>query len=210
MGRKSLKEVRQKEIIEAFYNVAQQEGLENASLAKVGKEMGVNTSLILHYFNSKDDLILGLINYILERYRSIYLSSTAGHKDESRLIRLVDNLFSREWNELIDDSVFYSCFALIFRDGRVKAAYRELHENLRIMLAEVIEDAKNNGEVDITDSKKTADLIFIMVEGAYYYLSLYNIDTEYFEKLDEYKHAALSLLNMNNKNSVDRPNAPSF
>ncbi|MDY7395147.1 TetR family transcriptional regulator [Aureibaculum sp. 2210JD6-5] len=199
MGRKSLKNIRQKEIIEAFYKVAQKEGLENASLAKVAKEMGVNTSLVLHYFNSKDDLIFGLINYILERYRQIYLSASSILEGESHIVRLVDNLFSREWNELIDDSVFYSSFALIFRNDKIKTAYRELHENLRLLLSEVIEEAKNNGEVDIEDSKKTADLIFIIVEGAYYYLSLFDLDEVYMEKLNEYKHTALDLLKLTKK-----------
>ena len=67
MGRKSLKNTRQKEIIEAFYTVAKQEGLENTSFAKVAKLMGINTSLILHYFESKETLLFGLINYILDK-----------------------------------------------------------------------------------------------------------------------------------------------
>lgn len=196
MGRQSLKKVRQKEIIESFYIVAQEEGLENASLAKVAKEMGVNTSLVLHYFNSKDDLIFGLINYILERYRNIYLRASSPQKEGSHLVGLIDNLFSRAWNDLIDDSVFYSSFALIFRDKKIKAAYRELHENLRSLLCEVIEEAKKNGEVTLDNPKKTADLIFILVEGAYYYLSLFDVDEEYFEKLKDYKIAALNLLQL--------------
>ncbi|QTD37293.1 TetR family transcriptional regulator [Polaribacter batillariae] len=203
MGRKSLKNVRQKEIIESFYTVAQREGLENASLAKVAKEMGVNTSLVLHYFNSKDDLIFELINYILKRYRQIYLSaSSTNNKGEPQILRLVDNLFSREWNALIDDSVFYSSFALIFRNKKIKTAYRKLHDNLRLLLSEVIEDAKKNGEIDVDDPKKTADLIFIIVEGAYYYLSLYDLDEDYIEKLNEYKHTALNLLQFTKKKQL--------
>jgi hypothetical protein len=63
-----------------------------------------------------------------------------------------------------------------------------------MLLAEAIEEAKSKGEVGIVDSKKTADLIFIFVEGAYYYLSLYDDDEQYFKKLDAYKQAALDLL----------------
>lgn len=199
MGRKSLKEVRQKEIIGAFYKVAQREGLENASLAKVAHEMGVNTSLVLHYFDSKDDLIFGLISYILERYRSIYISVNDEQGSGSKLMRLIDNLFSREWNELVDDGVFYSSFALIFRNQKIKHAFRDLHENLRLLLAEAIEEARVNGEITITDAKKTADLIFVFVEGAYYYLSLYETDDVYFDKLAEYKKGAIALLNLNKK-----------
>jgi AcrR family transcriptional regulator len=201
MGRKSLKEVRQKEIIIAFYKVARKEGLENTSLAKVALEMGVNTSLVLHYFISKDELIFGLINYILEQYRSLYIHINEKQKSGSKLMRIIDNIFSREWNELIDDGVFYSSFALVFRNQQIKSAFRDLHENLRLLLAEAIEEAKNNGEVDVKDAKETADLIFIFVEGAYYYLSLYEPDKVYFKKLGEYKKAALTLLNLNNNHT---------
>jgi AcrR family transcriptional regulator len=194
MGRKSLKKERQSEIIEAFYKVAQKEGLENVSLAKVATEMDVNTSLVLHYFKSKDELLFGLINFILERYKKLYTSEYNKERSGSPLVSIINNLFSREWNELVDDGVFYSCFALIFRDDRIKDAYRSLHENLRMLLAEAIEEAKSKGEVGIVDSKKTADLIFIFVEGAYYYLSLYDDDEQYFKKLDAYKQAALDLL----------------
>ena len=72
MGRKSLKPIRQKAIIKAFYKVARKEGLENASIAKVASVLDVNPSLVIHYFETKQDLIHGLIEYILERYRLIY------------------------------------------------------------------------------------------------------------------------------------------
>jgi AcrR family transcriptional regulator len=194
MGRKSLKKERQSEIIKAFYSVAQREGLENASLAKVATEMAVNTSLVLHYFKSKDELLFGLINFILERYKKLYTSEYNKERKGSRLESIINNLFSREWNELVDDGVFYSCFALIFRDEKIKLAYKELHDYLRLLLAEVIEEAKNNGEVNIDNPKETADLIFVIVDGAYYYLSLFEPNDEETIKLERYKQAAFNIL----------------
>ena len=119
MGRKSLKKERQKEIIKSFYEVAKQEGLENTSVAKVAKHMGINTSLILHYFESKNELMFGLINYILDSYKSIYTTNNI-ESNEIKLKKTIDNLFSRDWNNLIDDGVFYSCYTLIFRDKNIK------------------------------------------------------------------------------------------
>ncbi len=50
MGRKSIKESRQKEIIEAFYTIAKKEGLENASIVKTAALININPSLVIHYF----------------------------------------------------------------------------------------------------------------------------------------------------------------
>ena len=51
----------------------------------------LNTSLILHYFNSKEDMIFGLINYILERYKSIYFIEE-NENVEVKLKSTIDNL----------------------------------------------------------------------------------------------------------------------
>jgi len=199
MGRKSLKDIRQKEIIEAFYNVAVIEGLENASISKVAKEMGANPSLILHYFNSKEDLIFGLINFILERYKSIFTTADSDKDPKKKLIHIINNLFSREWNTYIDDGVFYSCYALIFRNDKIKEAFKDVHLYLRQQLDQRILEAKNQNVIDIESPEETAELIFVIVEGAYYYLSFYYDKDNYQEKLQLYREAAFDLLNMDSE-----------
>src|SRR5688500_19901222 len=96
MGRKSLKPARQKEMIKAFYKVAKKEGLENASIAKVALVLDVNPSLVIHYFKSKQDLIHGLIEYILQRYKQIYNPENGTSDPRGRLEKIIRNLFSRK------------------------------------------------------------------------------------------------------------------
>jgi len=197
MGRKSLKDIRQKEIIESFYNVSVKVGLENASISKVAKEMGANPSLILHYFNSKEELIFGLINFILERYKSIYTSANESHDPGKRLRHIIDNLFSREWNNYIDDGVFYSCYALIFRNENIKEAFKDVHEYLRQQLLQELIKAKESKIITIESPEDATEMIFVMVEGAYYYLSFYYNKGDYQHKLDLYKKVAYDVLKIN-------------
>jgi AcrR family transcriptional regulator len=194
MGRKSLKPIRQKGIIKAFYQVARREGLENASIAKVALVLDVNPSLVIHYFKSKQDLIHGLIEYILERYRLIYNPENGTANPRERLEKIIRNLFSRKWDKLFDDGVFYSSFSLIFRDKKVKAHYKNLHDHLRQMLTDTLRDAKENGVIDVDDVEKTSDVIFILVEGAYYYLSMVSDKPEYARRIEHYQKIVLSML----------------
>ena len=195
MGRKSLKKVRQKEIIKNFYAVAKIEGLENTSIAKVAKEMGINTSLILHYFESKEELIFGLIEYILDNYKSIYVTNI-NDSSKMKLIKTIDNLFSRDWNDFVDDGVFYSCYTLIFRDEKIKVAFKNLHDSLRLFLENIIVEAKKDHIITVSNPKKTAEIIFVLVEGAYYYLSLFDVtDPEYANNVAFYKKTAMGMLN---------------
>jgi AcrR family transcriptional regulator len=196
MGRKSLKPLRQKAIIKAFYKVARKEGLENASIAKVAAVLEVNPSLVIHYFSSKQDLIHGLIEYILERYRLLYNPEVDTHNPRMRLIKIIRNLFSRKWNKLFDDGVFYSSFALIFRDRTVKEHYKNLHDHLRTLLKEALSEAKAHGVINVDDVERTADLIFIFVEGAYYYLSMVSDKNEYKARIEHYENTVLSMLKL--------------
>jgi AcrR family transcriptional regulator len=196
MGRKNLIQIRQKGIILAFYKVARKQGLENASIAKVADAMQVNPSLIMHYFKTKQDLIHGLIEYILERYRLIYTPLQEISDPQERLEQIIENLFSRKWDKLFDDSVFYSSFSLIFRDKKIKKHYKLLHDNLRQMLTETLKQCNHIGSIEVENVEKTADLIFVFVEGAYYYLSMVSNKEEYDQKMSYYKETVLNMLSL--------------
>jgi AcrR family transcriptional regulator len=197
MGRKSLKTPRQKEIIKAFYKLAKKEGLENASIAKTAALLDMNPSLVLHYFQTKESLVYGLIEYILDKYLLIYKIPTEDATDPKKaLLKVIDNIFSAKWNTLFDDSVSYSCYALAFRDKTIKEKYKRLLDTLRQNLQQLIMDCKAQGIASVKDPALTADLIFVLVDGAYYYLCLVSDKEEYRQKLELYKKQAISLLNL--------------
>lgn len=194
MGRKSLKGTRQLEIIKVFYKVAKKEGYENTSIAKIAKVMDINPSLIIHYFETKEDLTYGLIDYILERYLLIY---TIKHKDGVTLAdlqRTIEMLFSKKWNLLFDDGLFYTFYALAFREKRIKEKYKTILDSLRHALAALIVQCNEKKLTDVKDPQTTADLIFVLVDGAYFYLSLESDNKAYTERLEYYKNKAFQIL----------------
>ncbi len=202
MGRKSLKEDRQKEIIEAFYRVAQQEGVENTSFAKIAKELDITPSLLVHYFHTKEELLLGLIDFIVDRYQHIYqLEARKNISALEHLLFIIDNIFSRKWNELIDDGVFYSCFAFVFRDQRVRRRFKDMTLLLRKWLANAIQACVDEQQLEVVDVNQTADLIFVISDGAYYLLSMIDDPVEYEERLAGYRQQALNLLNLQSETS---------
>jgi AcrR family transcriptional regulator len=194
MGRKSLKEERQQEIIKVFYKVAKKEGYENTSIAKIAKVMDINPSLIIHYFETKEDLTHALIDHILERYLLIYTIKHKGGVMLSDLQQTIEMLFSKKWNLLFDDGLFYTFYALAFRDKRIKAKYKTILDSLRFALAAMIEQCNKKDLIKVIDPQNTADLIFVLVDGAYFYLSLENDKKAYNERLDYYKDKAYQVL----------------
>jgi len=196
MGRKSLKETRQQEIVKIFYKVAKKEGYENTSIAKIAKVMDINPSLIIHYFETKEDLTYALIDYILERYLLIYTIKHKGCMTLEDLQRTVEMLFSKKWNLLFDDGLFYTFYALAFREKKIKVKYKTILDSLRSALAGMIESCNEKKLIQVENPQVTADLIFILVDGAYFYLSLEDDKKAYGDRLDYYQAMAFKILGM--------------
>lgn len=200
MGRNSIKDIRQKEIVEVFYKVAKKEGLENTSIAKIAKVMDVNPSLIVHYFNTKEELTYALVDYILDKYLLIYKvgQRSPGVHLPKALVNLIDNLFSKKWNKLFDDGLFYSCYALTFRDKRIKDMYHNLSNILRERLADFLTVCVREKVIKLKDPQLTAELLFVFIDGAYYYLSQLADKSVYEIKMNNYKKEAYRLLGVRN------------
>jgi Transcriptional regulator len=195
MGRKSLKETRQQEIVEMFYKVAKKEGLENTSIAKIAKVMDINPSLIIHYFKTKDELTYALIDYILENYLLIYkISKNTEIAPSKALVSVIEDIFSRKWNKLFDDGLFYSCYALSFREPKVRKMYRALTDSLREKLSILILRCQEANLIQVDEPRLIADLIFALVDGAYFYLSLAENNKAFETRISFYKSEAYKLL----------------
>ncbi|WP_149241832.1 TetR family transcriptional regulator [Dyadobacter sp. 32] len=206
MGRKSLKETRQKEIIKVFYKLAKKEGLENTSIAKIAKEMDINPSLIIHYFQTREDLTYGLIDYILDKYQLIYKVSPKKPVDSrTALIAIINNIFSKKWNSLFDDGLFYSCYSLAFREPKIADMYKKLLDSLRLSLRGHIEQCRIEGHLAIEDSDEISDNIFVLVDGAYFYLSLVKEKAEYEKKLSKYRAQAMEMLQLSEASALMAP-----
>ena len=196
MGRKSLKEARKQEIINVFYQVAKKEGYENTSIAKIAKVMDINPSLIIHYFDTKEGMTYALIDHILDRYLSIYSARHKGKANLSDLEKTIDMLFSKKWNLLFDDGLFYTFYALAFREKKIKLKYKLILDALRNGLASIIEQCSSQGLIQVENPQVTADYIFVLVDGAYFYLSMENDKKAYVERLASYKQKAYDALSL--------------
>lgn len=196
MGRKSLKAVRQKEILKGFYTVAKKQGLENASIAKVADHLEVNPSLIMHYFTSRENMLNALVDYILESYSGIYQINDGEINTKEKLLELINNLFSRKWNRLFDDGVFYSCYALTYRNKNFRSCYKKMHDALHEMLNQSLHQAAASQVICNEKIEEKVTIIFSIIDGAYYFLGMADDKKEVDAKENLYKKYVLELLGL--------------
>ncbi|WP_158974244.1 TetR family transcriptional regulator [Cellulophaga sp. L1A9] len=196
MGRKSVSVARRKEIIKAFYKVAKEIGLENTSIAKVAEDLSISNGLIMHYFKTKDELLIGLNEFILEQHLNIVQNDENGIIDtRQKLHNLITSLFSRNWNKYFDDGVFYSCYALIYRKKDFNDSFKSYLQALHTVLDTKLTEAKENGIICNKDIHEITEIIFALIDGAYYYLGTFNENTEDYKKKEQvYIKYALNIL----------------
>jgi len=170
MGRKSKAGERMPEILENAYKVAEDSGLQNTTLSAIAGRMGVATSLLTHYFKSKDDLIISLIHYMVDKYdQALILDFKLISDPRERLEAILDSRLMEYSRLVIEDKVWYEVFGMAFRNERIKKSLESLYrKDLEYLTSEIMNltgQRKPGGEV----CENLSRMILIMMEGANYY-----------------------------------------
>jgi AcrR family transcriptional regulator len=153
-------------MLAAYYDTLVEEGLQGASLAKVAKRLAVPPSLLIHYFGTKEQMTVELVDYLLERYRHTYGDQLAAMADPlERLNAILDKLFDPEYHQLLDDSVFYACFYLSLRHPTVRAQFARLHHASLELLESTLRECMVAGHIPQDDPHELALLLETLEEG---------------------------------------------
>lgn len=173
MGRTSLAPIRKREILEHFYEVLKEEGIEGASMIKVAGRMGVYPSHVSHYFPTKEQLVVELVDFLVDRYEADFAASLYSRaRGARRLSGLLDTLFSLEWAAGVDSRAFYGVYYLSLRNEGIYKSLAHMYERFREHLVSVLEECKAQGVVGPVDSEQEAHNIIAMVEGLDFYTNL--------------------------------------
>lgn len=167
-------EVRKPDILRNFYQVILEEGIEGASIGKVAKRMGIHPSLIIHYFQNKENLIVALVDYIIRRAGEIYRELIVQSGDPgTRLRSLVAIFFSEAWYGMSDLGGDFAILSLSGREPRVNARLREMYALLKQMIRSELEKILKEGGIPVRDTKRAAEIIISMYEGYRHFKHFY-------------------------------------
>jgi AcrR family transcriptional regulator len=160
-------DIQKPKIVRQFYKTILAEGFEGASIAKVAQRMKIHPSLILHYFGSKENLTLALVDFVINEYGSL-LKEFKSHDlaPEDRLERLLEALWSREYDEKIDVAGAFAVLAVSFRNDKIHQKIRLLYQGLKQFLIRELTGLMNHQVIAAQDPAQMAEIIMTMAEGA--------------------------------------------
>jgi AcrR family transcriptional regulator len=195
MGRKSKSTIRRREIMESCYQVIARKGLEGATLKQIGKEMGVSPSLLMHYFTSKEEMILALVDYMVERMdRTYHRAIKQTDSATERLTLYIDKNFNFEIPQSVEDKVFYGSFYMALSDERVRARFRRMYEHDHEMIVGLIKDYMEEAGIVDLDPDLLAIQLISTIEGFYLYRVVHGDSPELNQAAAGYKESLWHLL----------------
>jgi AcrR family transcriptional regulator len=96
VSRPSLAPVRREQILDAVEACILAHGIEGVSFARVAERAGVRTSIVPHYFGTKNALMVAMVDRVLARVQVLLDEAVAGTEGVDTLDRLLDVLFGGE------------------------------------------------------------------------------------------------------------------
>ncbi len=158
--------LRKPDILESYYQVMIQDGLEGASIGKIANRNGIHPSLVIHYFKNKENMKLELVDLLIEKYKSpAMLDFDQLSDDEAHFEALMDVIFSFKWNRTVEPSVHFAFYYLSLRQEQIMDRFKIMFKWLRDYLSRKLIYFNDQGVVRVSNADRAAEYIVTIMEG---------------------------------------------
>jgi TetR/AcrR family transcriptional repressor of bet genes len=165
-GRKkrSVKDMRRDELMEAAIMVIAKEGLHGATLSQIAVEAGMSTALVNHYFDSKDDLLEATMRRLSNRYRGeIMALMPADPTPAQRLRAIIEGSFQPDNLTLASRKAWVQFLVNAMSGGRIFHLFRLTGERVVSNIRYAVKQLVPPDQVD-----DTVDGIAAMIDGFFW------------------------------------------
>lgn len=156
-------------LMEAAYHTLCDHGYADFSLRKVAAEAGKSRGLVHYHFDSKDDLLASLLDYLVREFESRF----DGDESDRPIDRLRDVLawvaFGPELEGRDGDAYFTALFELRAQapyDHDLRERLTRNYETVRDRCADAIRAGVEGGDFEAADPERTAAFLVSAVDGA--------------------------------------------
>jgi TetR/AcrR family transcriptional regulator, transcriptional repressor of bet genes len=165
-GRKkrSVKDMRRDELMEAAIMVIAKEGLHGTTLSQIAVEAGMSTALVNHYFDSKEDLLEATMRRLSGRYRSeIMALMPADPTPAQRLRAIIEGSFQPDNLTLASRKAWVQFLVNAMSGGRIFHLFRLTGERVVSNIRYAVKQLVPPDQVD-----DTVDGIAAMIDGFFW------------------------------------------
>lgn len=159
---------KQAHLIRSAYKVMGEKGLSHLSLQDVADEAGVSKAILPYYFESKENLILLTMRWVLARVAQRIREAIAeADSPEGKVSAMIDAIFLSPESNRRFYLVFFDFLGYAARNDRFGDVSATFHEICNRLYAEVIRLGQEEGVFGGKDAREGATVVRAMVDGLF-------------------------------------------
>ena len=160
---------KKQEILKTYAAVIEKQGVEGASLGAVARQLGINQSLIFHYFENKEDLTVQLTEHVCQMCVKSYEKAFPKEDDLSpeSFDYFVGYILEIHQNRrrTVSPKLYFALTYLLPRQPMVKESFARLTDALVRMVSTQLERYKAAGIVGVSDTHMAARTLLCLADG---------------------------------------------
>jgi AcrR family transcriptional regulator len=168
-------DVRRDQMLAAASTLIAERGFSDTRIADVAKRVGASPALVIYYFGTKDSLLTEALRW---SERSFYAATEEMLKSTEKLRDRLEVLV--EWTLVADKQqditgewgLWFDLWAQAFRHPEVKKDRAELDAQWRDLLARVVQEGVDKGEIEKVDVQDFAVMWGSLLDGLVIQVSL--------------------------------------
>jgi TetR/AcrR family transcriptional repressor of bet genes len=151
--KRSVKDMRRDELMEAAIMVIAKEGLHGTTLSQIAVEAGMSTALVNHYFDSKDDLLEATMRRLSNRYRAEIMKLMPENPTPAQRLRaIIEGSFQPDNLTLASRKAWVQFLVNAMSGGRIFHLFRLTGErvvsNIRFAVKQLVPPSQVDDTVD--------------------------------------------------------------
>jgi AcrR family transcriptional regulator len=183
-------------IMQATYDALATHGYVDLTIQRIGDEFAKSKSLLYHHYDSKDDLLIDFLGFMLER-----MAEDVPFEEQPDAHQQLGCAFDHVFGDLLSDErvPFIRALVELRAQGAHGEAFREQFTAneafLRSRLTEIVEQGVAEGTFREVDPERVVDMLLTVVDGAFVrYTTVEDADLDaVHEELQEYiRHRLLA------------------
>jgi AcrR family transcriptional regulator len=161
-------DVRRDQMLAAAASLIAERGFGDTRIADVAARVGASPALVVYYFGTKDKLLTEALRY---SEQSFYAAAEEMLASTSAIVPRLETLVA--WTCLPDDNddtpgtwgLWFDLWAQAFRHPEVKKDRVELDQRWRAMIARVVRDGVDAGEIETVDAEEFSIAFAALMDG---------------------------------------------
>lgn len=159
-------EKKRKSIAEAAWSIIKKEGIEKASIRRVATEAGMSAGALRHYFSTKDEMLLFIMDYYLEEGKKRSQSKSWSDTPLQAVAEVLLELIPIDEEKKIETSVWWILALQSLTSDTLKEKKDEMTNGMYELASSMIEILALQGILsDSTNVKLEKSRLAVLIDG---------------------------------------------